>query len=161
VTLPGIEMFFGKYLGFSPTDESSIGMGEMEMVIGQEKIAIRMATGLKIHVESMDISEFEVVSPEDVLKEFLEKDSECPVKLENIVGELKHKRGAPVLIFLRELEDTIDGIMMTGTMADMLGPTYLLSQSQVDKGVFDEFVAKLEDNYGKNQFPRISKDGKA
>jgi hypothetical protein len=157
----GMEKFFGKYRGFSPSDESSVGMGEIEMTIGSESVVIRMATGLKIHEETIAISEFQVVEPEETFKNLTGKGSLDSVFVKNIAGELRHKSEVPTLIFVRELEGGIDYVLIAGTMGDLLGPTFLFSQVQIEKGSFDRVLAELEENYGKDQFPRLSNNGKA
>ena len=43
--LAGLE---GIYVGFSPTDESAVGMGEMQLTITPFSCEIKMATGLKL-----------------------------------------------------------------------------------------------------------------
>ena len=48
--------FEGIYLGFSPTDESDVIMGEIEITIRGADIKIRMATGLRIREEKMNIA---------------------------------------------------------------------------------------------------------
>ena len=158
MSAPSLEIFHVKYLGFSPTDESAIGIGEMEVIISDDKIKIRMATGLKISEEEIDISEFDVIAPEDAILEFASNS----VKIENVVGELRHKRSHPKLIFLRESpQDDFGALVITGGMGDMLGPTALFGPAQVEKGQYADFLRKIEEVHGQNVFPRLSSGGRA
>ena len=161
MTAVKLESFYGKYLGFFPTDESSMGLGEVEMIITAETIVIRMATGLEIQEEVVNTSEFEFVSEAETLKKLAEIGSIDNVPVVNIVGELRHISGVPTLTFVGEIGGGIDIVSITGTMADLLGPTCLFSQAQIDKGVFNDCLAKLEEVYGKDQFPRLANNGKA
>lgn len=157
-----LETFFGKYVGFGPTDESNCGMGEMEMTIDAEKIKIRMATGLEIQEDELNISEFDVVEPETILAEFQSKtNSGEEVKIDNIVGGLRHKNRYPEIIFLRDMESGDFGaMMMTGGMGDMMGPTILHGPAMVEKGHQEEFIKKIEEVYGSNTFPRLANGGR-
>ena len=57
--------FKGIYLGFSPTDESDVLMGEIEITISDKTAKLRMATGLKIEEEEISLDDFETMTTED------------------------------------------------------------------------------------------------
>src|SRR3989338_1131248 len=58
--------FKGSYLGISPTDESAIATGEIEMIIRDNDVTIRHATGLTIMEGTIPLDEFRPMSEEEI-----------------------------------------------------------------------------------------------
>ena len=61
--------FYGMYRGFTPTDESAVGIGELELTIGDEGLKVRIATGLGIQEESIPLHQFALMTTEEVAAE--------------------------------------------------------------------------------------------
>lgn len=149
--------FEGTYLGFSPTDESAVVMGEMEIVISHENIAVRMATGLKIETDTTNPADFISMTSEEVQAEFNSRSA----IVDRTVG-FRTENGHPKLLFLKDAaDDELGLIVRTGGMGEMLGPTVLFSPDQVARGDFDKAVSEIEKNAGKGVLPRLRNNGKA
>lgn len=52
-----MEHLYGTYRGFFPTDESDFGLGEAQLVFGEEGIELTVATGLAVKVTKFATSE--------------------------------------------------------------------------------------------------------
>ena len=154
------EGFEGTYLGFSPTDESDVGYGEIEITIKEGKIAVRHATGLGVHAEKMSMNDFEPMSAAEVAEHY----EEGPYAART-VGFKQKDSEYPQFFFLQNPQDQDDEIALivdTGGMAEMLGPTFLFNQEQVSRGVFEKTLSALEDEAGKKGIvPRLKNGGKA
>lgn len=147
--------FFGKYVGFSPTCESAVAMGEIEAVISEEKIVFRMATGLKIHYEEVPTSVFRRMSADQILDQF--EPGTGPH--DDVVGFMANE-GYPILLFLRdETPEKYQLVVRTGGLGDVLGPTILFGPDHEAK--FEEAVKSVEIAFGKEVVPRLSRGGKA
>ena len=64
--------FHGTYLGISPSDESDSGYGEAEVVIDDEKIVMRFATGLGIDCEEFLQSKVAPLTSDQMLELLLD-----------------------------------------------------------------------------------------
>lgn len=147
----------GMYLGFSPTDESAVVMGEIEMIIARDAISIRMATGLKIQAESMKADDFVPMTEQEIAAEY-NPGSDAPAQL---VG-FRTNHGNPKLLLMKDKSAEGPGLIVrTGGMGEMLGPTLLFNPVQVARGDFDKAVAELEQHAGKGVLPRIRNSGRA
>ncbi len=148
--------FLGKYVGFAPTDESDVRMGEIEAVISDEKIAIRMATGLAIEQEELPTSIFQSMSTHQILGEF----NPGTGPHEDVVGFIANE-GHPILLFLPdETPGKFQLVVRTSGMGEILGPTILFGTDQEEK--FEEAIKAIETSFGKSGVvPRLLNDGKA
>lgn len=114
-----IEKFYGKYVGVSPTDESPIAFGEMELILNKERVKIRMASGLEIITEEMP-SIFAPMTEEELRSHFKEDARE-----ESVSGTYGfHLEDGLDYLFTVEPKDRV-GLIMRGGMGDLLGPTVL------------------------------------
>ena len=148
--------FKGIYLGFSPTDESDVLMGEIEITISDKTAKLRMATGLKIEEEEISLDDFETMTTEE-LKAIWKEGSDYSSRAAGFKGQ----SGYPQFIFFKNPSDEELGLLVrTGGMADMLGPTLLFSSAQVARGIFDKAVQAVE-NGEVGIFPRLRNNGKA
>ncbi len=148
--------FEGRYLGFSPTDESNVGLGEMELVIDENKIKTRLATGLEILEEEMDVSDFLPMTLEEIESSTGRKK---PEKLE--VKAFKHSSGYPELLFMKEEGSEFRVLQVrTDGLGEILGPTLL---TNVDNGTeaFEDMLQKIESQDKKGCVPRLRNNGKA
>ncbi|MBI2632809.1 MAG: hypothetical protein HYW78_00250 [Parcubacteria group bacterium] len=154
-----LETFRGTYLGFSPTDESAVGLGEIEVTIGPQKITTRIATGLEILEDDIDISEFRPMTDEE-MKIMIQETSPYAARMKGF----KNKNSEfPILLFIENpSENEIGLVINTGGMGEILGPTFLFSPTQVARGDYEKAIQLIENNYGKKGvIPRLRNDGKA
>src|SRR4051812_29316582 len=89
--------YAGTYLGFAPTDESAVVLGEIELIITSEKVAVKMATGLQIETNALNVSEFVPMTRAEVEAQF-KADSTSAAKM---VG-FTTRTGHPKMLFLKE-----------------------------------------------------------
>jgi len=154
-----LKSFEGIYLGFSPTDESDVIMGEIEITIKGADIKIRMATGLMIQTEKMGVADFVQMTAQEV-KEIFKDGSEYPAR--TVGFKAREKSGFPKLLFLKNSAENEFGLIVrTGGMGEMLGPTLLYSPSQVARGDYEKTVQGIEQKAGKGVLPRLRNGGKA
>jgi len=144
--------YFGTYRGFSPTDESAICMGELEVTISEESVKIRMATGLKIEEDEFPTSMLQPM-PKEMLSLVFNPGSEY---LERCVG---FHAGSEKYVFTPNAKIEDIGLVIKGSddnMRDLLGPTLLFSPAQVKAGLYDEAVKPID-----KELPQIRYGGKA
>jgi len=148
-----IQDFLGTYRGFSPTDESAVGMGELEITITEESVKTRMATGLEIIEGGFRTSDFSPM-PKELLGTVFNTGSEY---LERCIGFLV---GNVKYVFTPDAKEGDIGLIVKwpdDTMIGIMGPTLLLSPAQVKAGQYDKALENKEFN---NQFPQLRYDGK-
>lgn len=152
-----MKAYEGIYLGFSPTDESAVGFGEMEITISEKDVEVRMATGLKIQEEKISVADFVPMTEQEV-KEVFKDGSEYPMRT---VG-FKTEEGFPRLLFVNDPAENECGLIVrTGGMGEILGPTVLWSPFQVARGDYEKAVQSIEQTAGKDVLPRLRNGGKA
>jgi hypothetical protein len=157
-SVPAMDTHKGTYRGFSPTDESAMGLGEIEIAITDTNIIFRLATGRVIHEETLARNNFAQMTPEQVAKIFQKTTAIFP----RIIG-FQGASGYPKLLFLKDAEESEFALIVrTGGMGDALGPTVLYSPKQVAKGIFEQDIRDLEKGEGsKRVLPRLANHGKA
>ena len=154
-----LKSFEGIYLGFSPTDESDVMMGEMEITIKGADIKVRMATGHRIQEEKISAVDFVQMTVREV-KEIFKDGSEYPAR--TVGFKAREESGFPKLLFLKNpAENEFGLIVRTGGMGEILGPTLLYSPSQIARGDYEKAVQNIELKAGKGVLPRLRNGGKA
>ena len=149
--------YLGTYRGFSPTDESAVGAGEIEVVIAEDVVTSRVATGLAIEETSVPISEMELLTGE--AKEELFKEGSDSISSTNV---FRGVRGSPTFIFCGDhTPSEVSLLILQGGMADIFGPSMLFDPKQVAMGEFDKAVARIEAAAGPNSIPKLSLGGRA
>lgn len=149
----------GTYRGLTPTDESPIGMGEIEVTVDANKVKMRIATGLKIEEESFDLSNFVALSADEVKGLYR---SGSPFVGRTVAFKPKDA-AMPVLMFLKnpKVDKNDPGasefglVVKMGEMSEMLGPTLLYSPSQGD--AFEKLAKKITEGGG--TFPLLKNGG--
>ncbi len=153
-----MEEFYGVYRGFTPTDESAIALGEMELTLSKEGLVVRIATGLLIHEERIPHEQFVPMTADEVSTEY----NPGSIYPSRTVGFREKESGIPKLLFLTSLaEDEFGLVVKLGEMSEIMGPTLLYSPAQIAEGKFQNFLAEMKDDAGKNVFPLLTNDGKA
>lgn len=143
-----LKPFYGVYRGFSPTDESPIGMGELEISISRFLVHVAHATGLTIQRETISTRHFRPMTQAE-LSSLYPADS-LPDKMTGF-----SVRGMRYFF----VEDA--GLMISGNeLADLLGPTLLFGPKQILKGEYELAVKELEVMHGKNCFPTLKAKGR-
>ncbi|OGZ05441.1 MAG: hypothetical protein A3C93_01065 [Candidatus Lloydbacteria bacterium RIFCSPHIGHO2_02_FULL_54_17] len=149
--------FEGTYVGFSPTDESAVRMGEMEITIKGQEISMRMATGHRIQEEKMSTVEFVPMTAQEV-KELFREGSKYPERTTGFKGTT----GLPKFLFFRDPAENETGLIVKlGEMSEILGPTMLFSPAQVKRGDYEKALQNIEKQAGKGVLPRLRNGGKA
>jgi len=151
-----VKEFNGRYLGFSPTDESAVGVGEMEVVINADKIKIRMATGLEIKEEEYLVEDFRRMTSEEIAALMYGRNV-FDVELR----AFRHSTDLPELLFFEDKKSKCLILWFRwGGVGESFGPTVLLSCANGTED-FDLCISKLEKMHGKNLLPRLRNNGKA
>ena len=143
----------GTYLGFSPTDESAVMLGELEVKIDDRSLVSRMATGLEIRVESVPLTDFRQLLSDEIA-------SMLQGGIEQAVRYRVYHIGDAKFLFLPDASDEEPGLLITGGLADLLGPTFLYNPGQVERGLFERAVATIEGEFGRvGVIPRLNNRG--
>lgn len=153
-----MQEFKGVYFGFAPTDESAVGLGELEVTISDTKIKARMATGLKIEDDDLLVSNLQPMTSEEVTAEFRPG---SPLA-SRVVG-FRAGSGHPILLFFKNPTDDEFGLLVRtgGIVEEAFGPELLYSPAQVARGCFEKAISNIEQAAGKGVVPRLRSDGKA
>lgn len=150
----------GTYHGFSPTDESAVAMGEMEMTLKDGKAFIRFATGHEIHEENFSLDGYVSISKAefDAMSETGSADSEG-----FLYGFKRPVGNSPVFIFASNEKggECNQLLLMLGDLHDLLGPTILFSPEAIAHGDYDEEIRKVEQMYWPGVVPSLKNGGKA
>jgi hypothetical protein len=148
-----IDAYKGTYRGLSPTDESAIQAGEIELIITDEVIRCRMATGHMIAVNEVSTADIFKMTEDELGKVFI---AGSPL-IKTSTG-FRTLKGSPRFIFLQADDNKgHDLLLFHGGMVDeVFGPATLSSSPQQ----FKEMVAKIEATYGK-VMPRLHLNGRA
>ncbi|MBP9797718.1 hypothetical protein KBC70_01075 [Candidatus Woesebacteria bacterium] len=155
--LAGLE---GIYVGFSPTDESAIGMGEMQLTITPFSFEIKMATGLKIEDNTLVTGLLPITEATQMqIRSLLSGDipESATLRMFNMDGE-------PWLLLIRDTQEPNTDCLrlILGEMAEILGPTILFTPERVKAGDLEEAISDIELDYGEmGVIPRISTAGRA
>jgi hypothetical protein len=151
----------GIYRGFAPTDESDIGLGELEVTINDDELSYRWATGTQIQSEAMPRSLFRQITAAELASRFKpEADltdltgyvlgEDGPLFL--FVAENIHPPGTPRVLVMLFFSQEID---------ELFGPVYLFTPDQVEAGYFEQAVSEIEaHNNVTGAIPRLANDGR-
>ncbi len=149
-----IKTYFGTYIGFSPTDESKIGLGEIEMIIDEHGLKMRHATGLTIREETALLEQVRELTGDEVRSHFI-ADSDQHTRVDGFqVG-----RGAVLLFWKEPTVDESRLIVRLGEFVEILGPTMLYDAYQVAEGAFDRVIDEIAELGGAYAFPRLEYGG--
>lgn len=144
-----LKPFAGVYRGFSPTDESAIMIGELEVTISTRLLKTRWATGLRIEEGQVAASKLKMMSEEELSDLFQEGSSMADQTVAFTANGVQ---------YIFPLADEI-GLIIQGTIADCLGSTQLFNPEQVRQGKYDQFVDRVEKHCGPDKFPQLKYAG--
>ncbi len=150
----------GTYLGFSPTDESGVGVGELEVIISDDNVNFRFATGLEVHSDEAP-REFRELTP-DELAELFNPGADVTGARAYMLGD-----DGPIFLFLADSPElpaeTLSILILRLVSAEIdsiFGPTHMFSPKQVEAGYFEAAVAEIEDLQGDpGVIPRLARNG--
>jgi len=146
-TLEAFEQLYGTYRGFSPTDESPVGMGELEVSIIPGTMKVRHATGLEIDEGKIPLSKFFSMTREELSTVYQEGSEYLDKSVGFSINGIQY-------LFIPNASDEEFGLIIRGNeMADILGPTILHSPSQIQRGIYDKAASELNDQFP-DEFPR-------
>lgn len=165
---PLIGDFAGIYRGLSPTDESALVAGEIEVTVTEKLLKINMATGITVLAEEIPLDGFVQMTDSEV-SAFYKEGTDFPRRS---VG-FKGPSGYPQLLFLQNpstnrflpARSEYGLIIKTGGMSDMLGPTVLLAPGQLEKISCESFLRSFEfwraGSWRGGLIPRLNNNGLA
>jgi hypothetical protein len=150
----------GTYLGFSPTDESAVMCGEVEIVISDTDLRWRHAGGLYIDEATQPVSNFREMTRAEIATEFKSGASSIDKVVEGyvLIG------GGPKLLFFdpaRLEKGEFELIVVLPDISAIFGPTLLFGPEQVTRGEFDEAIKVIEEQAGAGVVPRLRNNGRA
>jgi hypothetical protein len=150
----------GTYRGFSPTDESGVCLGELEVVVSDETVDFRFATGLTIESESMPRALFRRLATEDIAGLYKEG-----TDIKGIVGYRVGEDGAIFLISKAHDTPEAPQVLVLNFISEeidvIFGYTYLYTPDQVKAGHFDRAVVTIETEQGDpGVLPRLENGGR-
>ena len=149
-----IASYFGTYTGLSPTDESKIAMGEIEVTINEQGLKIRHATGLTINDETVPLEQVRKLT-EDELRSQFNANSDAHTRVDGFqIGE-----GTTLLFYREPSEDDARLIVRLDEFVEMLGITMLYDEEQVANGAFDRLIEGATEQVGPYPFPRLEYGG--
>jgi hypothetical protein len=145
--------FEGTYVGFGPSDESAVGMGELSITIDGRSITSRYATGLEVQTDVASVQEAVEALPEEITPDYIDTFGPDGVRVFK-VGHLQY-------IFLTKSSSPEEpALLRQGSMGDILGPTVLFSPEQVEQGVHEKAFKIIEMGLGKEgDLPRLETGG--
>jgi hypothetical protein len=150
----------GKYRGFSPTDAAAIGMGEIELVIQEDKANIRFATGSKIIEDSISLSDFVPMSTAEL--DAMMKGTDMPSTEGFVYGFKPKTQPFPIFLFASEKKGgECEQLLIRMGATDLIGPTILFSPMAVARGDFDKAIRAAEQMYWPGVVPSLKSGGKA
>jgi hypothetical protein len=134
----------GVYRGFTPSDGSPSGIGEIEVTIDNSQLLTRVATGESIQFETISLKRYKLL-PSQEIAEIFPNTYDLSLRiftLDNI----------PELFFAFTQDDT-PSLQISTQISELLGPTYLYSKTQVEKGLFERTLDQLQREFG--TIPRL------
>jgi hypothetical protein len=162
----------GTYRGFTWSDDAPQVMCEMEVVIDDAALTLRIATGTRIITDSVPRSQLRDLTRDEIAAHY--KDG---ADIEGIVGITLGEDGIHLLL-TREVTDEeanadlepgdepipasdISRIIVMGMAGEeAFGPSNLFLPEQVAAGAFDRAVAHVERQLGEGTVPRLALGGK-
>ncbi len=145
--------FKGEYLGHSPTDESAMGFGELQVTVDDSCIRGRHAAGLKIYDLHVELTDLELMTPEEIAPH-------DPSGVGSEVAGFRHKNGMEYLFVLKPRLLEFDIMIRGNELADLLGPTILYKRERVSCFLF-KFTLWYFEWRTKGGIPRLRYGGKA
>lgn len=159
-----IQHYFGTFTGLSPTDESKIAMGEIQVTINKEGIEIRHATGLTIRHELASLEQVRTLTEAEVRKQFKEGSSEYERVDGFQIGEgavllfwRNPAKGRGFWFWRKPAEYRL--VVRLGDFIEILGPTVLYDEAQVADGNFEQIIKTAAKSVGRYPFPRLQYEG--
>ena len=150
----------GTYKGFSATDESGIALGELEIIVDDETVSFRFATGLEVASDEAPRSLLRKMSTDEVAALF-EPDADVATVTAHMLGD-----DGAILLFLDKVEEdpgayhTLLLRFVSSEIDAIFGPTILFTPEQVEAGYFDKALEALENAQGDpGVVPRIANNG--
>lgn len=151
----------GTYRGFSPTDESGVAMGELEVVISDDAISYHFATGLKVDSDQVPRSDLRQMSTDEVAARF-----NPGADITGVIGYVVGENG-PIFLFFPRNSDSPESthVVLQRFVSEEIDaiffPTYLFTPEQVEAGYFDQALAGIEKLQGDpGVIPRIANNGR-
>lgn len=149
----------GTYLGISPTDESGAGYGEFEMVLSDDTISLRIATGLEV-MTLLDSPRSDLI---DLTAEEIKAEFEDGADSEGVIGWRYVISGLRILVFREDPEaPQAPRVIVRGLLgSEAFGDSPLFTPDQVAAGHFEAMLTEIEEHFeDPGIIPRLANDGK-
>lgn len=151
----------GTYRGFSPTDESGVGLGELEVVITDDAISYRLATGSEIMSDQVPRSLLRELSANQVADLF-NAGTDTTGTTAHVLGE-----DGAIFLFLAcrpDIPDDTVRVLLLRFVSEeidaIFGPSRLFTPDQVAAGYFDQCLSDIEAEQGDpGVIPRLANAG--
>ncbi len=148
-----MKQYKGTYLGMSPTDESAIGLGEIEIEITDTYVKLCMAGGLRLEEVQWNLNDFEQMSPEEVAPQY-------PNEAGQMFVGFKHKECKSVEFLLCKKPRFRDfDLMLRGGLGDCLGPTLLWNKKRFLHFAVVKMYLRMCDIRTKGGIPLLKRGG--
>ncbi len=152
----GIGDFQGTYRGLSPTCESPIAFGEIEVIVTDELIKIRHATGLKIDEAEISVLGLLPISKDELRFIFRYKSEYANKSIGFYAKDIKY------IFLLDPVDEDFELLIVGNEMVDTIGPTILYGPEQ--NSIHEKAVRTLNqeyvDKYPNGCFPTLKAGGK-
>lgn len=159
-----IQRYFGTFTGLSPTDESKIALGEIQITINATGIEIRLATGQTVRHEFVSLEQVRTLTEVEVQEQFNEGSNEYKRVDGFQIGEgaillfwRNPAKGSGFSFWRKPAEHRL--VVRLGDFIEMLGPTVLYDEAQVAEGNFEQIIKAAVKSVGRYPFPRLQYDG--
>jgi hypothetical protein len=147
------------YYGITPTDESAMGFGEIQILINETCASVQIAGGLRIHIVRAKLDDFVPMSCEEIMPD---QDAESCETLADRYEGFKHRVGGVdgiELIFIKHPGLRDPDIIVHLGMADLLGPTMLWRKDRLITYLIKGWV-RWCDFRTKGGIPLLSRNGR-
>lgn len=143
----------GTYKGFTPTDESAVMLGEIEVVIDDNWLLSHVATGLGIEEERVSVDLFERLSTRAI------REMEINPRRFRII---EYPEGSTFIFSRKDSKKNAGVSVISGGITQLFGPWPLYTPVQVERGMFDQALDAIESDFGRvGIIPRLNNNGKA
>jgi len=143
---PTVDLFAGTYLGYSPSYDSPVLLGELEIIISKGSVTGRFANG--IGIISLNFSN------DDGGMRYVGKDKK-PVYGQSVY-EFRNINGVKCTFTPNENKEGYS-LRVKGRMSDALGQTLLFGPREIERGEYAKFI---QDTEKKGPYPQLKYGGK-
>lgn len=155
ITEYNFEDLYGTYRGLAPTNNEKSPIGELEIIITEESMKIRHATGLGIDETELPISYLERMSKSEI-----DPNNQIETSMMDRIVGYKTEGGVQYL-FIPTATDSEFGLLVKGNeLSDKLPPIMLYNPLQVERGAYQNMLNLIKQNLDGNYIATLEANGK-